>query len=101
MAIDQLDGRADERELRGQRQVHRRPADEDPNRAGLDDAPEVGVEVSELLGREPEGDGPALAGVEMEPPEPAQLLDRAGDRRLLVADVELDDLVAGPRRQCS
>ena len=101
VAIDQLDGRADERELRRQRQVRRRPADEDPDRAGLDDAPEVDVEVGELLRRQPEGDGPALARLEVEPLEPAQLLDRAGDRRLLVADVELDDLVAGPRRRCS
>ena len=36
-------------------------------------------------------------GSSRDPPEAAQLEDRPGDRRLLVADVELDDLVAGDR----
>ena len=82
-------------------QVHRRRAGADRDRAGLDDPAVVRPDVRELLGREPEGHGPPLAGLERDPPEAAQLEDRPGDRRLVVADVQLDDLVASDERRCS
>ncbi len=96
-AIDELDDGPDEGDVGRERRVDRRPADEQPDRPGLDDPPHVDVDVRQLLGREPERDGPALAGRQVEPLEAAQLADRPRDRRLLVADVELDDLVAGAR----
>ena len=81
------------------RSADERP-DEHADEAGLDHAPVVGAGVGELLGRQPERDRAALAGLEADAPEPAQLDDRARDRRLLVADVELDDLLAGARARC-
>ena len=91
----QLDHRAAQPELGGQRQVGGGGADLHADPPGLDDAPDVRADVGQLLGGEPERDGPALAGLEPDPPEAAQLADRAGDRRLLVTHVELDHLVAG------
>ena len=96
MPLDELVDGADEHHLGGQWQVRRGPPDMDPDPARLHDPAVRGVDVRQLLGRELEDDGPALAGFEVDPPEAAQLEHRAGDGRLLVADVELDDLVRGP-----
>src|SRR5437868_164933 len=49
----------------------------------------------ERVGREVEADAGRLPRSEPEPPEPAQLSVRPDDRRDVVADVELHDLVAG------
>ena len=68
---------------------------------GLDDAPVVGADVGELLGRDRERYRAALAGLERDAAEPAQLEDRSRHRRLDVAHVELDDLVPGALRRCS
>src|SRR3954468_15287719 len=92
--IAQLDGRACECHTRGQRQVIGRGADREPDGPGLDDAPVVGAGVGELFGREPERDRPAFAGAQRDATEAAELPDGAGNGRLVVADVQLDDLVA-------
>jgi glucosamine-6-phosphate deaminase len=95
LSLLELDDRTAEQELGGQRQVGGGGADLHADTPGLDDAAEVRADVGELLGGEVEDDGPALTGAEVHPPEAAQLADRAGDGRLLVADVELHHLVAG------
>ena len=62
--LDQLDDRAAQPELGGQRQVGGGGADLHADAPGLDDAAEVRADVGELLGRQAEGDRPALAGLE-------------------------------------
>ena len=95
--FDQLDDRPDEGEDRGQRQVGGGATDLHADAARLDDSVVVGVGVGELFGGEGERDRPAFARLEADAPEAAQLEDGPGDGRLLVADVQLDDLVPGSR----
>src|SRR5450759_3697121 len=94
VALDQVDRGPDELELRGEGQVRRRAPDEDANEAGLDDPSVVDADIGELLGCQPERNGAPLARRQPHPPEPAQLQNGTRDRRLRIADVELDDLVA-------
>ena len=54
------------------------------------------VPQRQVIRIEREGDRPPLAGLEGHALESLQLDHRPGDARLVVVDVELDDLVAGP-----
>src|SRR5665811_447985 len=73
VALDQVDRGPDELELRGEGQVGRRAPDEDADEAGLDDPSVVGADIGELLGSQPERNGPPLARRQPDPAEPAQL----------------------------
>ena len=69
---------------------------EDPELARLDHEPHLGRRRTRARpGREREPDGPLLARPERDPLEAAQLLHGPRHARRHVADVELDDLVAG------
>ena len=63
--------------------------------AGLDDALHLRVPQRQIVGLSSKRDRPALAGLQRHALEPLQLDHRPGDRRLIVVDVELHDLVAG------
>src|SRR4051812_45404416 len=72
----------------------RASADHQSEAPGLDDALQVGPVIREMLRPHLEGYRAPLAGRQRDAPEALQLHHRPGGSAHLVADVELDDLVA-------